>query len=201
MTVVYYAVEGDTDAPVAEKLIRLAGFDPRPTRVAGGKSLLDPRIPALNRSGIALNWLIIRDLDHDAPCASELIDRLLQGREVAPRVSLWIPVRAMESWMLADREGFAGEFGIALQRLLNSPDDLDDPKQRLIDLCRRSALRVVRDAMVPRSGSGRRTGPEYANRITGFARRTWNADHAARRSPRLRRTLASVRDLAARGVW
>ena len=40
MTVVYYAVEGDTDAPVAEKLIRLAGFDPRPTRVAGGKSML-----------------------------------------------------------------------------------------------------------------------------------------------------------------
>ena len=30
MTVVYYAVEGDTDAPVAEKLIRLVGFDPRP---------------------------------------------------------------------------------------------------------------------------------------------------------------------------
>ena len=60
---------------VYEKLIRLVGFDPRPTRVAGGKPKLDPRIPELNRSGAALNWLILRDLDHDAPCASELIDR------------------------------------------------------------------------------------------------------------------------------
>ena len=76
MTVVYYAVEGDSDVPVAEKLIRLVGFEPRPTRVAGGKATLDSRIPELNRSGAALNWLVIRDLDHDAPCASQLIERL-----------------------------------------------------------------------------------------------------------------------------
>ena len=201
MTVVYYAVEGDTDVPVAEKLIRLVGFDPRPTRVAGGKLSLDQRIPELNRSGAALNWLIMRDLDNDAPCASELIDRLLQGREVAPRVSLRIPVRAVEGWLLADRDGFAGEFGIALQRFPNSPDDLEDPKQHLINLCRHSARRAIRDGMVPRSGSGRRVGPEYSSRITAFARRTWSADHAARRSPSLRRALAHVRHLAARGFW
>ena len=116
MTLVYYAVEGDTDAPVAERLIRLVGFEPHPIRVAGGKPKLDPRIPELNRSGAALNWLILRDLDQDASCASELIDRLLKGREVAPRVNLRIPVRAMESWLLADREGFAGELGIARSR-------------------------------------------------------------------------------------
>ena len=54
---------------VYEKLTRLVGFDPCPTRVAGGKPKLDPRIPELNRSGAALNWLILRDLDHDAPAS------------------------------------------------------------------------------------------------------------------------------------
>ena len=39
MTVVYYAVEGDTDVPVAEGLIQLVGRDPCPTSVAGGKSM------------------------------------------------------------------------------------------------------------------------------------------------------------------
>lgn len=77
MTVVYYAVEGETDVPIAEKLIRLVGPAPIPIRAAGGKSKLDTRIPELNRSGTALNWLILRDLDHDSPCASALIDRIL----------------------------------------------------------------------------------------------------------------------------
>ena len=125
MTVVYYAVEGETDIPVAERLIRLVGLYPRATRVAGGKSHLDARIPALNRSGRALNWLILRDLDRDAPCASELIDDLLHGRGLAPRVSLRIPVRAMESWMLADREGFTGEFGVAAQRAARRSPSLE----------------------------------------------------------------------------
>lgn len=201
MTVVYYAVEGDTDVPVAEKLIRSVGFEPRATRVAGGKPKLDPRIPELNRSGSELNWLILRDLDNDAPCAPELIGQLLRGRPIAPRVSLRIPVHAMESWLLADRDGIATEFGIASHRLPTRPDDLDDPKQHLISLCHRFAPLKVREAMVPRSGSGRRVGPEYASRIAAFARRTWRADHAVRRSPSLQRAVAHVRDLAARGTW
>lgn len=61
MTVVYYAVEGDTDAPVAEKLIRLVGLDPFPTRAAGGKPKLDPRIPELNRHEALLPALPVAD--------------------------------------------------------------------------------------------------------------------------------------------
>ena len=201
MTEVYFAVEGETDVPVAEHLIRLVGLYPRATRVAGGKSQLDARIPALNRSGGALNWLILRDLDRDAPCASALIDVLLHGRGLAPRLSLRIPVRAMESWILADREGFTGEFGVAAQRLPDRPDELDDPKQHLIDVCRHSTRRTVRNAMVPRPGSGRRVGPEYASRIAAFARGTWDVERAAPRSPSLERALAGLRALVANGVW
>ena len=114
---------------------------------------------------------------------------------------LRIPVRAIESWILADVEGFATEFGIARQRLTGRPDDLDDPKRHLIDLCRGSARQAVRNTMVPRPGSGRKVGPEYASRITSFARRIWNPERAARRSPSLARTLASLRGLVTNQVW
>lgn len=201
MTVVYYAVEGETDVPVAEKLIRLVGPAPIPMRAAGGKSKLDARIPELNRSGAALNWLILRDLDHDGPCASALIDRILDGRRLAPRVSLRIPVRAVESWILADVEGFAAEFGVTRQRLPGRPDDLDDPKRHLIDVCRHSTQQAVRNAMVPRPGSGRKVGPEYVSRITLFVSRVWNADRAAQRSPSLARTVASLRRLVTNEIW
>lgn len=201
MTVVYYAVEGETDVPIAEKLIHLVGLLPYQIRAAGGKSKLDARIPELNRSGAALNWLILRDLDHDSPCASALIDRILGGRRLSPRVSLRIPVRAVESWILADVEGFAAEFGVTKQRLPGRPDDLDDPKRHLIDVCRHSTQQAVRNAMVPRSGSGRKVGPEYVSRITMFARRVWNAERAARRSPSLERTVASLRRLVTNEIW
>ena len=103
--------------------------------------------------------------------------------------------------MLADREGFTGEFGVATQRLPDTPDELDDPKQHLIDVCRHSTRRTVRTAMVPRPGSGRKVGPEYASRIAAFARGTWSVERAARRSPSLERALSGLRGLVANGIW
>ena len=201
MTVVYFAVEGETDVPVAERLIRFFGLDPQPTRTAGGKSRLDARIPEMNRSGVAINWLILRDLDHDAPCASALIRRLLARKRLAPKVLLRVPIRAVESWMLADVTGFAVEFATAEPRLPDRPDDLDDPKQGLIEACRYSVQRAIREAMVPRPGSGRKVGPEYTSRLVSFARRTWSPERAAQRSPSLRRTLTALRKMVTNGNW
>ena len=55
MTVVYFAVEGETDVPIAERMLRLIGVEPVRTLVAGGKSKLDRKIPGLNRSGAHVN--------------------------------------------------------------------------------------------------------------------------------------------------
>ena len=160
--IVYFAVEGETDIPVADRMIRFVGREPRATRASGGKSRLDARIAELNRSGSAINWLILRDLDHDAPCPPALIAHLMGGYRLAPRLSLRIPVRAVESWLLADAQGFAEEFRVPERRLPGRPDDLDDPKQHLIDLCRYSVRRAIRNAMVPR--------PAFSSPCTGCKR-------------------------------
>ena len=68
MNFVNLAVEGDTDVPVAERLIALVGLQPHAVVTGPGAPNLDPRIPEFNRSGEHVNWLILRDLDHDAPC-------------------------------------------------------------------------------------------------------------------------------------
>ena len=92
MTVVYYAVEGETDIPVAERLIRLVGLYPRATRVAGGKSQLDARIPALNRSGGALtpagspHSRAERGMSNGRHCAHPVSNALLQGSAVWSRM-------------------------------------------------------------------------------------------------------------------
>lgn len=184
MTTVYFAVEGRTDVPIAQRLIRFVGFRPQEAIVAGGKSKLDPRIPALNRSGARINWLILRDLDHDAPCASQLIDGLLGESTRLPRVALRAPIRAMESWLLADRDGFAREFSVSRHRVPDDPDHLNSPKRSVVNLCGKSRKSEIRAAMLPRTGSRRQAvGPEYTDRIATFARGLWNPERASENSP------------------
>lgn len=200
MSLVYFAVEGEADVPIAEQMIRYVDKEPFRAVVAQGKSNLDPRLPELNRTGGELNWLILRDLDHDAPCAPQLVRRLLP-EDAAPRVSLRKSVRAAESWMLADIDGFAQEFSVSRNRLPQNPDDLDNPKMHVLDLCRGSQERKVRQAMLPRPGSGRRVGPEHTARISSFVRRQWDPNRAARRSPSLARSLSRLRQLVETGIW
>ena len=201
MSFVNLAVEGDTDVPVAERLIGLVGLAPHAVVTGPGAPNLDPRLPELNRSGEHLNWLILRDLDRDASCPAELVPRLLGGRPMARRVALRIPVRAVESWLLADWEGFAREFGVALSRLPEDSDSVNDPKRRLIDVCRRSRRADVRRGMTPREGSGRKVGPEYVTRIVAFARFAWDPERAAEASESLRRSLAALRRRVDDGSW
>lgn len=201
MNFVNLAVEGDTDVPVAERLIGLLGLEPHAVVTGPGAPNLDPRIPEFNRSGDHVNWLILRDLDQDASCPAELVANLLGRQPLARRVALRVPVRAVESWLLADREGFAREFSVALSQLPEDPDSLEDPKRRLIDICRRSRRTDVRRGMTPRQGSGRSVGPEYVTRIVAFARFEWEPERAADVSESLRRSLAALGRRVDDGSW
>lgn len=196
----YIAVEGHTDVPVAERLIRHVGLEPVVAITARSAARLDRRVRALQPSGHALNWLVLRDLDA-AACPPELPGRLLAGVALPERVCMRVPVRETESWLLADIEGFAAAFSLRLSRMVASPDELPDPKRHVVEVCRHSRSRAVRDTVPPRPGSGRSVGAEYASRVSDFGRRSWNIDSAATRSPSLARAVSALRTLVARGVW
>lgn len=199
MTFVYFAVEGVADVPAAERLIRHVGLIPHQAIVAGGAPKLDERIPGLIRSAVHINWLILRDLDRGR-CAPELL-RQLFSQGIPTRMSMRIPVRAMDSWLLADMKGFAEEFSVPPGRLPDRPDDLDNPKQFLANVCRRSRNAEVRRSVPAREGSGRMVGPEYVSRISAFARGPWSPVRAAQRSPSLARAIFALGSLARDGAW
>ena len=201
MTFVKLAVEGETDVPVAERMLRCVGLDALHPIVTHGKTKLDRLIPGLNRAAKGMNWLILRDLDHDAPCASALVRTLLAGQISEPRFSLRVAIRATESWLLADGEAFGDAFFIPGKRIPDNPDELGDPKQALVNACRHSSRREVRRAMTPRPGSGRRVGPEFRSRVVHFAETRWRPRQAATRSPSLERTLATFQRLRSEGAW
>ncbi len=201
MTFVRLAVEGETDRPIAERILRSVGIEPIDPVVTRGKARLDALAPGLNQAARGMNWWLLRDLDHDAPCPSALIHSLLAGRPLAKRLSIRIAVRAAESWLLADEEAFRTEFSVPPKHVPRNPDELPDPKQALVRACSRSRRLAIRHAMTPRPGSGLRIGPEYQSRIIHFAATRWEPERAAARSPSLKRALRAFDRLRMEGDW
>lgn len=176
MSEVGYAVEGVTDEPVAERIIVRAGHVPRRILTAGGKARLDTKLPGYNRSARHRLWLVLRDLDQDdgRVCLVQL-KRMLVGGETAPGLAFRFAVRSVESWLLADIEGFSQFFSVRPEYVPRDPDALTNAKGALIEACRRSRSRAIRDGIVPRQGSGRVVGPEYTATIREFAGKVWES--------------------------
>jgi chorismate mutase len=110
-----------------------------------------------------------------------------------------IAVREVESWLLADRIGFAKFLGIARDKLPKNPDDLIDPKAHLINLTRISRKRDLREDILPRIRSTAKQGPAYNERLVSFVRDAWNPSKASEYSPSLGRTLKALEVFAP--IW
>jgi hypothetical protein len=103
-----------------------------------------------------------------------------------------IAVRAVETWLLADRQRFAQFLRIPVSRIPPVLEAVDDPKLLLVNLARHSRKRAMREDMVPRQRSGRKVGPAYASRLMEFVENTttgWRPDVAAEESDSLKRCL------------
>lgn len=195
MQYVRYAVEGPSDEPVAEKMLRSAGLEPYRTLTAHGKGNLDKKLPGLNKTASSMAWLVIRDMDRDDShlCIPELHSKLLDG-DARAGMCFRLAVRATEAWLLADHDAFADYFGVR-RRLPSRVDQLNDPKQFLIDLCRRSKRKDIREGIPPRPGGGRTVGPEYVAIVRDYGLGCWNPDRARNRSPSLERALECLAGL------
>jgi hypothetical protein len=107
-------------------------------------------------------------------------------------------VRAVEAWLLADRERIASFLAIATARLPHDVEAQANPKRALVSLAAASRRRAIREDMVPRPGSGRTVGPAYVSRLIEFVSNSssgWRPDIAAERANSLLRTIASLHTL------
>jgi hypothetical protein len=185
------AVEGITDEAVARRLLEHAGHGAGAVYVAGSKSLLDPRLGAYNSAARHGYWFVLRDLDHDAPCAPTLVAAKLPAP--APLMAFRIAVPHVEAWLLGDAEAIAAHLAVAALHIPGDPECLDDAKQSLVNAARRSRSRRTQTAMVPRPGSTAQVGPGYTRRVLEFVQREWRPDVAATRCPSLASCLAALR--------
>jgi len=182
-----YVVEGLPDAAIAVRVLSSVGLAPGRPFITGGKQTLLRRFPGYVNAARFSPWLVVLDQDDEPGCPGEIVARLMP--EPSNHMNLRIAVREIESWILADKRGVASYLGVSAEHLPHRPDDLDDPKAFLVQLAERCRRRQVREALVPRRGSGRKVGPEYATTLAQFAEEQWSVTDAAERSPSLARAL------------
>jgi hypothetical protein len=129
--------------------------------------------------------LLLTDLDQHE-CPPELIAEWV-NHPCHANFLFRVAVREVESWLLADGEGFAQFLGISRVLMPAEPDLVDDPKQTLINLARRSRRSALKQSIVPRQGSTATQGPDYNGCLGDFVRNQWDSNTAKDRSPSLNR--------------
>lgn len=136
-----------------------------------------------------------------------LVDFMDTGLNCPPEVpAIWLPkrcnkmllrtvVREIESWLLADGEGMARFLGISAALIPRNPENLDDPKQTLVNLARRSRKRALRDAILPQPNVSSVVGPGYNAALEEFVAQYWNVEAALQRAPSLTRCVTRLGEL------
>lgn len=143
--------------------------------------------------------LVLTDLDQPQSCPPALLMDWTQGLTISPQLTIRVAVLEVEAWLLADRAGIARWLSVAVSRVPYNPDGIADPKRTLIELANRSRNRDLREAIVPRHGTGtHRTGPGYNQRASEFAMQDWNTEDARTISPSLDRAIIRIGELALR---
>jgi hypothetical protein len=190
------AVEGYLDEAVLHQVVRHAGLSLANVYGREGKSSLLKSIHGYNAAANHAPWVVLVDLDMDSDCAPPWARSWLP--EPAPHMCFRVVVRAIEAWLLADRDPIADFLGVRQALVPADPDAINNPKRALVELAGRSRRRSLRGDIVPREGSGRSVGPLYMTRMIEFVNDAsgWRADHALVASDSLRRCVAHLRQLA-----
>ena len=185
---VILAVEDELSEAISTKILNSFGIEIRIVLREGGNAYLRQKAPELNRSASGMDIFLLTDLDSSENCPPELISSWIKGTP-NPRFLFRVAVIEVESWLMADRTGFANFLSIPIHRIPFPTDDILNPKEYLVSLARRSKKRRLRDELVPKPGARIPVGYGYNTRLIEFVRDYWNLEHAATASPSLKRTL------------
>jgi len=147
-------------------------------------------INGFNKTAGGMPYLVLTDLD-EYSCPKALLNSWLSAplhRNMLFRVA----VREVESWVLADRTNIASYLSVAKQKIPQRPDELEDPKQFLINLARKSRKRTIREGIAPLPFSTAKIGRDYNGLLTAFVATNWKLANAKDNSVSLSRAVKRI---------
>lgn len=150
-----------------------------------GFGYIKSNLNGFNEAAKGITFLVLTDLDN-YECPIELINDWFANRSIHPNLIFRIAVREVEAWLLADMEGFSNFTGVSQASFPLEPEKEADPKQTLINICRRSRKRNVKDDIVPINNNAA-IGPNYNGRLLEYVFGDWDIERAKQRSESLQR--------------
>ena len=185
-------VEGTTDEPVINALMRAAGWADHEFFVwsVNGKGAIDRDIKNYWKAARRHPYVVFRDLDRDGGgCPVTLRAQLVEHTPgESPNLLIRIVDQCIESWILADRQGVA-EF---CKRSTASVSIRGSHHKAYL-------LRMMKDAKlkdaVEEKGRELDFGPAYAVHLQRLMTHHWSIERAAAESDSLRRALKRLTDL------
>lgn len=185
-------VEGESDKELARRLALHCGHTVRHVRVARGSGNLDTSLGKCRdaaRNGV--NYFVLRDTD--GRCPVELLVELAPGAQSEPGFCLRLAHRESETWLLASRQAAAAYFGFSAARIPAELEQVADPKRLLLQLCRDSRKRLIREEVVGQLSSGALVcGPLYVSYLNDFYAEHWDIAEAMGESDSLRRAVRAL---------
>lgn len=188
-------IEGRSDEFVAKQLLQHVGLEVGTVYGSKGKAHLLERLPNYNQAAQFTPWFSIIDLDTEL-CAAKAIALWLP--RPAKGMRFRIAVRAIEAWLMADKEKMGDFLAVSPFKLPSYPELETNPKETLISIARHSRSSSIREDIVPRQGSGAKIGPLYVARLNEFTEKHWRPEVAAQCSDSL---LRCIRALSALDTW
>jgi len=189
------AVEDALSEAVVRKIVTVVRPDLTLYQVMrrNGQGYIRSKVRQLNQTARSVPVLVLVDLDRPVPCPADLVQALLPIPH-APKLLFRVAVMEIESWVMADRRGFADFLSIPVNRIPENTDVILQPKEFLVSLARLSKKTRLRQEIVPLPGATSKVGPGYNSRLGEFVHSHWSVNRAASISVSLQRTLAQLRD-------
>lgn len=128
--------------------------------------------------------------DTDGQCPVDFLRACLLP-EFPPGFLFRLADSEAESWLLADRQGFAEFLKVPLKDVPQPPMQVPDAKRKVLELARKSKVRLMRDEIVSALDINK-PGNGYNLHLTAFVRETWDYRRAAAFSPSLARAVQRI---------
>lgn len=149
-----------------------------------GCSYIDNHIQGFNNASKEIPFVILRDLDK-CECPPFLLEKIFKF-PIHHNLIFRIVVREIEAWLLADKESFSDFLGISKSLIPYDVETIDNPKEFIITLAKKSKKRFIREDILPRRGA--KQGPGYNACLGNYVLSHWNLYSALNNSESLHRT-------------